>query len=123
MVSQRGYPKLSDFWRMVARSAYTELNYSLPRLLLCTALMVLMFLLPVVALLQSGWVVAAGVAALLFMVLSFVPMVRFCGLAWPWAITLPVAAALFLGMTWSSAWSYWRGTRALWKNRAYGVAE
>jgi hypothetical protein len=36
------------------------------------------------------------------------------------AATLPVAAALFLAMTWSSAIGYWRGTRARWKARDYG---
>jgi len=32
---------------------------------------------------------------------------------------LPVSAALFLAMTWHSAFAYWRGTRATWKNRRY----
>ena len=31
--------------------------------------------------------------------------------------------ALFLAMTWSSALSYWRGTRASWKARDYGRSE
>jgi hypothetical protein len=36
-----------------------------------------------------------------------------------WALTLPVAGALFLAMTWTSALGYWRGTRASWKARNY----
>jgi hypothetical protein len=45
--------------------------------------------------------------------------VRFYRLAIPWAVTLPVAGALFLAMTWTSAVTYWRGTRARWKTREY----
>jgi hypothetical protein len=47
------------------------------------------------------------------------PMVRFYRL-WPiWTLALPVSAALFLAMSWASAFAYWRGTRATWKNRRY----
>ena len=67
--------------------------------------------------------IANRTLAWLLMVLTYLPIVRFYGLATLWALALPLAAALFLAMTWSSAWSYWRGTRALWKNRAYGVVE
>ncbi len=50
------------------------------------------------------------------------PSSRFYRLPAAWALTLPVAAALFLAMTWSSALGYWRGTRASWKARDYGRA-
>jgi hypothetical protein len=35
-------------------------------------------------------------------------------------LTLPLAAGLFLAMTWSSALNFWRGRRASWKARDYG---
>ncbi len=123
VASQRGYPRLADFWHMVARSAFTELGYSTVRLILCTLLMALMFLAPALAALSLGAAAPWGAAAFALMMLCYLPMVRFYELTALWTATLPVAALLFLAMTWSSAWSYWRGTRALWKNRAYGVAE
>ena len=122
-MSRRGYPRLMDFWDMVARSAFTELGYSTLRLLLCTLLMALLFAVPVLAVLLLGAAAPWGAAAFALMMLCYLPMVRFYRLPTLWTMTLPVAALLFLAMTWSSAWSYWRGTRALWKNRAYGVAE
>ena len=54
---------------------------------------------------------------------SYWPVVSFYRLPAAWALTLPVAAALFLAMTWSSAIGYWRGTRASWKARDYGRAQ
>ncbi len=123
VVSQRRYPRLTDFWNMVARSAFTELEYSSLRLVLCTGSMLLLFALPTLGLLAGPWAAGGGALALGLMVLSYLPMVRFYGLPGLWALTLPAAAMLFLAMTWSSAWRYWRGTRAVWKNRVYGVVE
>jgi hopene-associated glycosyltransferase HpnB len=124
--SLRAYPDLGDFWRMVSRSAFTQLRYSAALLLLATALLVLTLLLPPIASASSlfgatpakgavlgvlAWAAAAG---------AYWPTVRFYRLAAPWALTLPIAGILFLAMTWSSAVGYWRGTRATWKNRSYG---
>jgi len=61
-------------------------------------------------------------AAWLALCAAYWPIVAFYRLPGAWAATLPVAAALFLLMTWSSAFSYWRGTRARWKARDYGRA-
>ena len=61
-------------------------------------------------------------AALAWLALGVVywPVVSFYRLSPAWALTLPIAATLFLAMTWSSALRYWRGTRASWKARDYG---
>ena len=122
--SHRAYG-FADFWRMVSRSAYTQLRYS-PALLAATTVAMLVFFAaplaaPVAALAgaappAAGWL---GLAALAAAGLAYVPIVRFYGLPALWAATLPAAAALFLAMTWDSALRYWRGTRATWKNRAY----
>jgi len=29
--------------------------------------------------------------------------------------------AMYLGMTWSSAYRYWRGARSTWKGRVYSL--
>ena len=108
---------------MVARSAFTELDYSTLKLGLCLLLMGLLFLVPILALVQLSATAAWGGLAVALMMVSYLPTVRFYGLPAWWATTLPLAALLFLAMTLSSAWSYWRGTRALWKNRVYGVAD
>jgi hypothetical protein len=122
--SLRVYPALGDFWAMVSRSAFTQLNYSSTLLLLTTVLMLVVLLAPVaavVAVLPGGGATAAlvGAAAWLAMSAAYFPVVRFYRLRPLWALTLPLSAALFLGMTWTSAVGYWRGSHASWKNRSY----
>jgi len=122
--SLRAYPTLDDFWSMVARSAFTQLRYSAWWLLLATAMMIVTLLAPiagVVAGAATGDVrlaLTAG-AAWLAIAATYWPVVSFYRLPPAWAATLPLAAALFLAMTWSSAIGYWRGTRARWKARDY----
>jgi hypothetical protein len=112
---------------MVARSAFTQLRYSAWLLLLATALLIVTLLLPVAGLVvgaaAADWRLAltAG-AAWLAIAASYWPVVSFYRLPPAWTATLPLAAALFLAMTWSSAIGYWRGTRARWKARDYGRA-
>ncbi|MBN1237962.1 MAG: glycosyltransferase [Gammaproteobacteria bacterium] len=114
-----------DFWRMVSRTAFTQLRYSPLLLLGTTAAMLLVFVAPVAALLTTTSMHTAVVAAaaLAAMGLAYLPVVRFYALPAAWVLTLPLAGALFLGMTWDSAIRYWRGVRARWKDRAYGVTE
>ncbi len=121
-VSLRGYGRLGDLWNMVARSAFTQLRYSVLLLLATTVIMLFVFAAPVVAILAATSLTPAlyGVAAFAMMTMAYSPTVDFYRLSPWWTLTLPLAGLLFLAMTWSSAWSYWRGTRATWKNRRYG---
>src|SRR6185503_6460735 len=123
--SLRVYAELGDFWQMVSRSAFTQLRYSMALLALATVLMAVTLLAPaagVAAAIVAGDVRLAALAAVAWLALAaaYWPVVRFYGLSSAWAATLPVAAALFLAMTWDSALRYWRGTGAHWKARDYG---
>ena len=118
--SHREYPSLDGIWNMVARTAYTQLGYSPLALASCTAVMLLVFVAPigVLALADGGarWVAAA---ALLAMVTSYLPTLRFYGRSPLWALLLPVTGGLFLAMTWSSALRYRAGERSSWRGRSY----
>lgn len=116
----RPYVTLGAIWNMVARSAFTQLRYSTRLLLVCSALLLLTFVAPLIALAGHGPVPpAAGGIALLAMATAYAPTVRYYGLSLVWAATLPLAAVLFLAMTWTSAVRYWTGERSRWKNRSY----
>ena len=117
--SHRAYPTLGTVWRMVARTAYTQLRYSPALLLLCTLLMALMFWAPVAGL--AGPLVAqiAAGAGLVAMVVCYLPTVRYYRLAPGWALTMPLIGTLFLAMTWHSALRHWGGRRSEWKGRVY----
>jgi hopene-associated glycosyltransferase HpnB len=121
--SVRGY-SFADFWRMVSRSAFTQLRYSPALLLFATVLMSITLLAPPLltlggAAFGAAFIAAIGAAAWLALGAAYLPVVRFYRLAPAWALALPLAGALYLAMTWSSACNYWRGTRATWKNRRY----
>lgn len=118
VISLRPYGMLKSVHDMVARSAFTQLRYSTPLLLVVTALFALAYWLPIAALLQGSWLAAA---ALLAMCAAYVPTLRYYGLSPVWSLASPLIGALYLGMTWSSAIRTWRGVRSQWKNRTYEV--
>jgi hopene-associated glycosyltransferase HpnB len=122
--SMRKYEDLESIWNMVARTAYTQLGYSPPALLGCLIALVALFFAPVLALLLgSSAVRMLGAIALGAMVRTYVPMVRHLRAGMGWALTLPAAAALYVGMTISSAWRHYSGAGASWKGRAYRADE
>jgi hopene-associated glycosyltransferase HpnB len=121
VMSSRSYPNLVDFRRMVARTAFTQLRYSVVLLVIVVDVMVIVFVVPVLALGFSteGWGLASGIGALAAMAAAFWPTVRFYSLTPLWVLTLPIAAVFFLAMTVESAVQYWRGVTARWKDRTY----
>jgi len=120
--SLRPYDGLGEIWRMVARSAYTQLRHS-PLLLLGTLLgMLLLYLVPPLLALAWPWhgeALAGGlaVAAWLLMAASELPTLRLYGLAPPRALLLPLAGLLYSAMTLDSARRHWQGRGATWKGR------
>ncbi len=116
--SLRAYPRLGDIWRMVARTAYTQLGYS-PWLLGGTVLgMAATYVAPPVLAIFGGGLAAivAGVAWIA-MTVAFLPMLRFYGRSWIWAPLLPVIAGVYLLATVDSARRHWRGKGGEWKGR------
>ena len=120
--SLRAYVDFADFAQMVKRTAFTQLRYSSLMLLLVTATMLAVFLVPFLGLgLATGYARLLGGLAIIAMYSAYVPTLKFYGISYLWLLTLPVAGMLFLVMTWGSALNYWRGVRAEWKDRAYAV--
>jgi hopene-associated glycosyltransferase HpnB len=122
--SLRPYPRFEDIRRMVARSAYDQLNYS-PLLLAGTVIgMALTYLLPpFFAVFGTGVAQLLGAAAWGLMAAAFLPIVRFYRLSPLWAMALPVIAALYMAFTLDSAFQHWRGRGGLWKGRVQARAE
>ncbi len=120
VISQRPYSNLAEIWDMVARTAFTQLFYSTPLLLLCSAIMLLMYCVPVIGVLGfEGGQFWLCVGAFMLMVGSYLPTLRFYTLSWLWALSMPLVAILYQLMTWTSAIRYWRGERSRWKGRSY----
>lgn len=119
-LSHRRYDRLGVIWDMVARTAYTQLHYSVVLLILCTVIMSAAYLLPVVALfLPQTTAVVLGLVTLAMMWATYTPTLRYYGLSPAWAVAMPLIGGLYLLMTWSSALRHWRGVSAVWKDRNY----
>jgi len=111
---------LKDIWNMIARTAFTQLHYSVVWLALCTLLLAAAFLAPAAgAFLTTGGARAMAAAACIGMMVTYLPILRYYGLSWLWAPLLPLTGLLYLAMTWTSALRYWRGHRSRWKGRIY----
>ena len=120
--SIRPYDGWQDIWRMIARTAYTQLKYS-PLLLLGAALgMALTYLVPPILTIigffrGAGWAIPAAIAWA-GMMWAYVPMLRYYGQpAWR-AVLLPAVAFFYLAATVDSGRRHWLGRGGEWKGRA-----
>lgn len=122
--SVRAYAGLADFWDMVARTAFTQLEYSWSRVGLAAVTMTLLYAVPPLATIYgltmgAPGAAAAGIAAWLLMIGCFRPTLQLYGLA-PWrGILLPVAGVLYTAMTVDSARRHRQGRGGLWKGRVF----
>lgn len=122
--SLRPYPDLDTVWQMVARTAYTQLNYS-PLLLAGTVLaMTLIYLIPPLATILGAvtlnWAIALlGLAAWFLMSFAYYPTIRFYKCPAWLACCLPAIAFLYTLMTIDSAIRHWQGRGGAWKGRVY----
>lgn len=115
--SLRPYPHIADIWRMVARTAYTQLGRS-PWVLAGTVLGLLVtYVVPPALILAGGAAAWIAGAAWVAMSLAYAPMVRFYGLSPAWAPALPAVALVYLAATLDSARRHWRGMGGEWKGR------
>lgn len=126
VVSVRPYCSLGPIWRMVRRTAFTELRHSYVLLVVAVAGLALLFALPLAlvpvgavaaATGQPGWGAAlAGLGAAGWLATAAVAWraTRFFGLSPGWALTLPLAGVLYGGMTLDSGRMHLLGRRRAW---------
>jgi hopene-associated glycosyltransferase HpnB len=135
VVSVRPYDRLTDIWDMVARSAYTQLRYSLALTAGAVLGLAWLYLLPPAAALAglaalaaglapatAGWLAVAGLTGWLLMTVTYVPILRLYRLSAARAPTLPLIAALYAAMTADSARRHYRGRGGEWKGRVIDSA-
>jgi hopene-associated glycosyltransferase HpnB len=116
--SLRRYDGLGDIWRMIARTAYTQLGYS-PLLLAGTVLgLAVTYLVPpVLNLAGSGIAALVAGAAWLAMSIAFAPILRLYRQPLVVAPLLPLIASFYLAATIDSARRHWQGRGGEWKGR------
>ncbi|MFE5123743.1 glycosyltransferase [Streptomyces sp. NPDC056669] len=122
--SVRPYPRLGELWRMVSRSAYTQLRHHPLLLLMTVAGLAVVYLVPPAAvvagvLTERPALLAPGAAAWALMAGSYIPMLRYYRQTLWLAPLLPLTALLYLLMTVDSAVRHHLGQGAAWKGRTY----
>lgn len=122
--SLRAYDDLKTIWDTIARTAFTQLNYSLLLLIGTIFGMSIVYLVApvclIIGILTSNWLVV-GIASLtwLLMTWAYIPTIKLYNLSMTWAFTLPAIAFLYTLMTIDSAIKYWQGKGGAWKGRTY----
>jgi len=117
--SQRHYVGFGELLDMIARTAFTQLNYSALRLLATLFGLLLTFVAPVVlALATNPKVWLPALLAWCLMSASFLPTVVFYRLSPIWSPFLPIATIFYAYATFLSAARFWMGRGGQWKGRA-----
>lgn len=118
-MSLRRYSRISELQDMIARTAFTQLRYSVLMLLGTLVGLLLTFVAPVVFSLSTNsriWLPA--LLAWCLMSASFLPTVVFFRLSPLWSPFLPFAALFYCYSTFLSAVRYWLGRGGQWKGRS-----
>jgi hopene-associated glycosyltransferase HpnB len=115
--SLRRYPRLGDIWRMIARTAYTQLNQS-PLMLGGAILgMSVTFLAPPFLVPAGGLAGLLAVLAWLAMTIAFTPTLRLYRQPLLMAPLLPFIALFYMAATIDSARRHRQGRGGEWKGR------
>ncbi|MDR0533437.1 MAG: glycosyltransferase [Verrucomicrobiales bacterium] len=131
VISERPYDTLGEIWRMVRRSAYTELKHNPLRLLVAAVGLFATFVLPTLAVINllvelfcvpplttPGY--AAGVCGFLILMVQFFvyrPAIKFFGLNFFWNLSLPLAGLLYGLMTIDSARMHYFSHQNVWRGK------
>ena len=132
VLSLREYPVIADIWKMVTRTAFTELKYSWLRLAGAMLGLGFIFIVPILAVLggaiglllnhEPGYhlpllaILAHGVMALVWMRLVYTPATLFFKLPTRYAWSLPIAGIIYGLMTLDSALRHARGLGPGWRD-------
>jgi len=117
-VSIRPYAGFDEIRAMVARTAFTQLHYSWPMLVLTVAAMGVFYAAPpFLVMFGSGAARLFAALAWTCMIVAFAPITRLYRLSLLRGLTLPAIGACYAGFTVDSALRYLRGRGGMWKGR------
>jgi hopene-associated glycosyltransferase HpnB len=116
--SIREYNTFAEIRAMIARTAFAQLRHSALLLVATIIGMAVIYVAPPLLILTRNPVAAiCGLSAWFFMMIAYVPALRFYGRSVAWAPLLPAIALFYMSATVDSALSYWTGRGGLWKDR------
>jgi len=121
VASIRPYSTFGEIRRMVVRSAYAQLEYSPLLLAVAVAVLILVYVVPVLAtIFGHGAIQIFGLLAWVTMAIVYLPTLGFYRLTPFWGPALPAIALVYTAFTLESAYQSLRGRGGLWKGRIQG---
>ena len=124
VASRRTYQNLNDVWKMVSRTAFEQLNFSIIILLICCLGMFLVYLTPYIILTISFFYLEKNLIIINLLTISlitivFIPTMKFYKVDQKYLAFIPLFSSLYVMMTCSSAINYYSKKGNKWKGRNY----
>ena len=124
VASRRTYQNLNDVWKMVSRTAFEQLNFSIIILLICCLGMFLVYLTPYIILTISFFdleknLMIINLLTIFLMTIVFIPIMKFYKVDQKYLAFIPLFSSLYVMMTCSSAINYYSKKGNKWKGRNY----
>jgi hopene-associated glycosyltransferase HpnB len=122
--SKRTYQSLNEIWKMVSRTAFEQLNFSIVILIVSCLGMFLIYLTPYIFLAISIFalekeLMIVSLTTIFLITLVFFPVMEFYKVSKKYLISIPFFSSLYIIMTCSSAINYYSKTGNKWKGRSY----
>jgi hypothetical protein len=122
--SKRTYQSLNEIWKMVSRTAFEQLNFSIIILIVCCLGMFLIYLTPYIFLAISIFalekeLMIVSLTTIFLFTLVFFPVMKFYKVSKKYLIFIPFFSSLYMIMTFSSAMNYYSKKGNKWKGRSY----
>ena len=122
--SQRKYDKLNDIWKMVSRTAFEQLSYSVIMLSFSVLGLFFLYIFPIINLFfleikKDGFIYFTNLIICIIITSVFIPTIKFYNLKIIYIFTLPFSACLYTLMTLSSAYNFFFKHGNSWKGRNY----
>ena len=119
VISIREYNKLSEISQLITRTAYTQLRHSPILLFICSLVMGILFLVPLVAISQKESLMLMGLIMIFIQVICYLPTLKYYSMNPIYALSLSFVGILYMLFTLHSGFNYYFKKGALWKNRYY----
>ena len=122
--SRRTYQNLNEIWKMVSRTAFEQLNFSITILIICCLGMFTIYLTPYIFLVISilaleKELIIINLLTVCLITLVFIPVMKFYKVSKKYLVFIPFFSSLFIMMTCSSAINHYSKRGNKWKGRSY----
>ena len=124
MKSRRTNKNLDEIWKMVSRTAFEQLNFSIIILLICCLGMFVIYLTPYILLTIAAFhleisLMIINLLTIFLITLVFIPTMKFYRVGEKYLAFIPLFSFLYIMMTCSSAINHYSKKGNIWKGRSY----